>query len=397
MDIPEIHELEEAAKEIVRAAGARGELETLTPRIIRAKLEKHFSLDDGSLGDEPYRSAIKDALKEAVDEVMAEEQPPSSPLRKEKKPVNQPKAKGTKAKQKDKVKEKESPEKKPPAKRKQVNKEPEASSSEKAKGKRKDFKSAEEIVDSSDEGENESPSTSKRKKTPQEPKPKRRKVEANTDDEVEVTEAKPSKVPAASPKKAKSPPKLSSPVKPAKQDKEEEALKSESELSVLIDEPPKPKRKTTKDSSKTKKNTSQGKSRSSNPAPALTKDEETIKRLKSFVLACGVRKVWAKVFQGMDQPSQQIKKLKEILADLGMTSRMSLEQAKAIRAKRELAQELEDVQSFEKATRRQGRHSESKSASEEEEEESEDDGKPVKRKTAHQSIMAFLGDQDDSD
>ncbi len=61
---------------------------------------------------------------------------------------------------------------------------------------------------------------------------------------------------------------------------------------------------------------------------------------QSFVLACGVRKVWAKVFQGMDQPSQQIKKLKEILADLGMTSRMSLEQAKAIRAKRELAQEL---------------------------------------------------------
>jgi hypothetical protein len=46
------------------------------------------------------------------------------------------------------------------------------------------------------------------------------------------------------------------------------------------------------------------------------------------------------VFQDLDTPQQQIKKLKEILTELGMTGRMSMEQAKAIKEKRELAQEL---------------------------------------------------------
>lgn len=58
------------------------------------------------------------------------------------------------------------------------------------------------------------------------------------------------------------------------------------------------------------------------------------------MVACGTRKVWSKVFQGLDSPQQQIRKLKEMLSDLGMTGRMSLEQAKAIKEKRELAQEL---------------------------------------------------------
>lgn len=46
------------------------------------------------------------------------------------------------------------------------------------------------------------------------------------------------------------------------------------------------------------------------------------------------------MFQDLDTPQQQIKKLKEILTDLGMTGRMSMEQAKAIKERRELAKEL---------------------------------------------------------
>lgn len=64
------------------------------------------------------------------------------------------------------------------------------------------------------------------------------------------------------------------------------------------------------------------------------------------MVACGIRKVWSKVFEGMERPSQQIKKLKEILSDLGMKGRYSLEQAKAIREKRELAQELGNPDSY---------------------------------------------------
>ena len=59
-----------------------------------------------------------------------------------------------------------------------------------------------------------------------------------------------------------------------------------------------------------------------------------------MVLACGVRKVWAKEFQNHLRSSQQIKRLKEILTDLGMTGRFTLQQAKLIKENRELAQEL---------------------------------------------------------
>lgn len=57
--------------------------------------------------------------------------------------------------------------------------------------------------------------------------------------------------------------------------------------------------------------------------------------------ACGARKVWSKEFKDIaDDKGAQIRRLKGLLAELGMTSRLSMEKAKAIRAQRELAQEL---------------------------------------------------------
>ncbi|KAF8208756.1 hypothetical protein K438DRAFT_286056 [Mycena galopus ATCC 62051] len=169
---------------------------------------------------------------------------------------------------------------------------------------------------------------------------------------------------------------------------------SDSELSVLEDEPPKKKKaKATKpkDTEGDKPKSSKGKKAS----VSSSKDEDTIKRLKSFILACGIRKKWATVFKDVESPSEQIRMLKAILSDLGMSGRMSLEQAKAIKEKRELAQELEDVQTFAAAaTRSKAR----KPSEEEDEEESEAEELPAKRKTnARKSIMAFLGDQSDED
>lgn len=60
------------------------------------------------------------------------------------------------------------------------------------------------------------------------------------------------------------------------------------------------------------------------------------------MLACGVRKIWKKEFEGLDKASQQVERLHSILGDLGMTPRYSLEKAKAIREQRELAQELSE-------------------------------------------------------
>ena len=61
---------------------------------------------------------------------------------------------------------------------------------------------------------------------------------------------------------------------------------------------------------------------------------------QSLVVACGVRKVWSKELKGLDKPSEQIRHLRQMLTDLGMSGRMSLEQAKAIKEKREFEQEL---------------------------------------------------------
>ncbi|KAF8634198.1 hypothetical protein AX15_001012 [Amanita polypyramis BW_CC] len=156
----------------------------------------------------------------------------------------------------------------------------------------------------------------------------------------------------------------------------EENEKSDSELSIMIDEPPK-KRKSSKPESKS---TGRGSTRKRKSPEPLSKDEETIKRLKSLVVACGVRKAWSKVFEGMNKPSQQIRKLKEILSDLGMKGRHSLEQAKAIREKRELAQELEDVQSFEKAV-----VGEKRQAPQSDSEDDESSG-PKRRRVLHSTV-----------
>ena len=119
--------------------------------------------------------------------------------------------------------------------------------------------------------------------------------------------------------------------------------------------------------------------------------------LQSLVVACGVRKVWSKEFKGLDTPSAQIKRLKSILTELGMAGRMSIEQAKAIKAKREFAQELEDVKDFEKKVvgRSEGRSSKRKlgsgrkdveSSDDEDEEEDEEDDEPRKKRV----VCGFL-------
>lgn len=53
-----------------------------------------------------------------------------------------------------------------------------------------------------------------------------------------------------------------------------------------------------------------------------------------------MRKVWSKEFQDLERPSQQIKRLKEILEELGMGGRPSMEKARSIKEKRALAKEL---------------------------------------------------------
>jgi hypothetical protein len=115
--------------------------------------------------------------------------------------------------------------------------------------------------------------------------------------------------------------------------------------------------------------------------------------------------MWSKEFQGLDSSSQQIRRLKEILADLGMTGRLSLDRAKAIKEQRELAKELgfwvqfldlhwntdgllcvaEDVREFDRATAGQSTRNRARAQPRSDSDErpggssSENDSAPTKR------------------
>jgi len=90
-----------------------------------------------------------------------------------------------------------------------------------------------------------------------------------------------------------------------------------------------------------------------------------------------------------------------------MDGRPSMEKAKAIREKRDLAKELEDVRAFERSAGQSSRPSRTKSNAGKQttESESEDhnaiesehseDNSPNRRNAARRSIMAFLGDDTD--
>ncbi|KAF8448895.1 hypothetical protein L210DRAFT_3523402 [Boletus edulis BED1] len=169
----------------------------------------------------------------------------------------------------------------------------------------------------------------------------------------------------------------------------------ESELSSVIDEPQTNRQKRQEKSVKPQKDEKKKRGKKE----VLSKDEETVNRLKGIVVACGVRKVWKKEFEGLDKPSQQIKRLHSILSDFGMTPRYTLEKAKAIKEQRELAQELKDVQEFDKATK--GRAKGPRSSSETGVSMEQDDSDAVtcsrKKQNARARIMAFLQDQSEEE
>ncbi|KAJ7855895.1 hypothetical protein B0H14DRAFT_726856 [Mycena olivaceomarginata] len=355
-----IPQLQLEAKKEVHDARRNGTFSTLTPRMVRRALETKLDLQEGALDDEDFRAPLKSAIKEAATEDIPSTADVSVP----------------------KTKKRKSEEMLEPKPNKKQNAQP-----PKAKKSSKQFKSSETVPTSDIEEDMEvngpGDTSAELEKPPA----------AQSGESV-----KENKVMSAKPPKKSNPPKASgsrtkpSP-RPSTASTPEAPVDSDSELSVLDDEPPKKKKlKTTKPKDK-----GDGKSKSSKgkATVSLSKDEETIKRLKSLVLACGIRKQWAKVFKDVDSPSQQIRILKQTLTDLGMSGRMSLEQAKAIKEKRELAQELEDVQAFAAATTKS--KAKASEAPEEDEEGSEEE-LPAKRKTnARKSIMAFLGDQSDDE
>lgn len=172
-----------------------------------------------------------------------------------------------------------------------------------------------------------------------------------------------------------SPPEESRPVQAAAPD-------SESEMSVLIDEEPKRKSKGRKPRSAKPATKKPGGSRATKGTdqPA-DPDAEEIKRLQGWLVKCGCRKMWYKELAPYDTPKLKIRHLREMLSDIGMTGRFSIEKATQIREERELKADLEAVQEGDKQWGK---------------DDSEQDGtkKPRKRLARGLRELDFLNDDD---
>ena len=159
---------------------------------------------------------------------------------------------------------------------------------------------------------------------------------------------------------------------------------SGSEMSVVFDEGPKPKRKRRSggsekpDKPKPKKSSTP---KVSKPEASADPDADEIKRLQGWLVKCGIRKMWWKELQPYDTSKAKIRHLKDMLSDAGMTGRYSNEKASEIKEERELKADLEAVQA--------GNQKWGKAGSDDEE-----TGRPRRRLARGLESLDFLNDDD---
>ncbi|KAH7064596.1 putative transcriptional regulator [Macrophomina phaseolina] len=119
---------------------------------------------------------------------------------------------------------------------------------------------------------------------------------------------------------------------------------SDSDMSVLIDEPPKKKRQRNAGPAKEKNSKPASKKGNSKEVKEPDPQEAEIRRLQGWLVKCGIRKLWGKELKPFDTPKAKINHLKEMLKEAGMDGRYSVEKARQIKERRELAADLEAVQ-----------------------------------------------------
>lgn len=158
----------------------------------------------------------------------------------------------------------------------------------------------------------------------------------------------------------------------------------DSEMSEVLDiTPPKKRQNKSKPSSKT----TTKKPASKNKASAdLSPDEAEIKRLQSWLVKCGIRKMWFRELAPYETPKAKINHLKDMLKDAGMTGRFSEEKARQLKEEREFKADLEEIKDGAERWGKEG--------------DSEQDGSRPKRRLARglKDLQALLSDQsEDSD
>ncbi|OCF53960.1 hypothetical protein L486_08549 [Kwoniella mangroviensis CBS 10435] len=376
MDDSLIPSLKKTAHLVVRnAARPSGTLEqgVFTMFVARSEIERIMGLDQGELGKARWKSMVKELVKAAVDNIdnttsssrassssypttlsspsPLPSHPSTSKISKSKsrastsKFINAMKSKRSKSEEGDdyysdlpKIASKSGTRK------------------QKAKGKKvdngsesKEEEEEEEVIDNddSDEGFPSSMPKSTPPKRPSDKKQKRREEQEEEEIEtrktyVEEPQARMSDTDMSSvydeppTMKTKSRKSASAPASGKRKSK----VKS---VSVLSSDEEKPSTKKRKGANCTEKKNKK------DPNEGLSPGEAKLADLKRIVVACGVRKQWAKEFADCPTTSSQIRHVQGLLSSLGIKGQPTLGKAKTLKAKRELAQELDDVKTFEAA------------------------------------------------
>ncbi|KAI9801641.1 MAG: hypothetical protein M1833_002323 [Piccolia ochrophora] len=164
---------------------------------------------------------------------------------------------------------------------------------------------------------------------------------------------------------------------------DEKVLSSDSEMSVVLDEAPAPKKPARKSQSRAKsKPSSKAKPSKAKSEADIDPQEAEIKRLQTWLLKCGIRRLWHKELASYPTSRAKIAHLKQMLKDAGMDGRFSVEKAREIKEERELQAEVMAVQD---SAKRWGQ---------EDDEESGDGRKPRRRLARGLKDLDILGDED---
>ncbi|EAS28951.1 transcriptional regulator [Coccidioides immitis RS] len=158
-----------------------------------------------------------------------------------------------------------------------------------------------------------------------------------------------------------------------------EEAASESEMSEVLDEAPRPQQRKRKNRPTKGKATGSSRGKDAN----VDKDQAEIKRLQSWLVKCGIRKMWPRELAPFDTPKAKIRHLKEMLSDAGMVGRYSIAQANVIRETKELQEDLEVIQ---EGAKKWGR--------EESDDEGLNRGRPRRLATQEAKSFDFLNDDD---
>lgn len=137
------------------------------------------------------------------------------------------------------------------------------------------------------------------------------------------------------------------PTAPVKK-KATQADDSDSDMSSVIDEPPAKKQKKV-----TSAKGKEAKPKAAAPKPKADNDPDSaeVKRLQGWLVKCGIRKVWSKdpELSKCDTSKEKIRVLKNMLKDVGMDGKYSVEKAAKIKEEREFARDLEAIKEGERS------------------------------------------------